>query len=98
MSTLSSASTDADVWAAYDDNASYEEDNSPTKAAAFITACRILLRRRAQMAEYSTRKMTFESIKSEMEQARVWLSANPTSSMSSGRSTVRFSDFSLFRD
>ena len=43
---LSSASTDAEVWAAYDDNASFEADNSPTKAALFITACTILLRRR----------------------------------------------------
>ncbi len=32
MATLSSNSTDAEVWAAYDDNASYEEDGSRAKA------------------------------------------------------------------
>jgi len=45
MSTLSSSSTDAEVRAAYDDNASYEEDGSLAKAKAFVTAVRFLLRR-----------------------------------------------------
>lgn len=39
-------STDAEVGAAYEDNASQEEDASRAKALAFITACRILRRRR----------------------------------------------------
>jgi hypothetical protein len=43
MSSLTSESTLAEVNAAYVDNASYQEDNSTDKAAAFITACRILL-------------------------------------------------------
>lgn len=50
MATLSSTSTDAEVAAAYDDNASYETDASPSKAAAFIEAVRILLRRRPKKA------------------------------------------------
>jgi hypothetical protein len=45
MSTLSAASTLAQVQAAYDDNASYAEDDSLAKARAFATACRLLLRR-----------------------------------------------------
>ena len=43
MSTLTSASTLAQVQAAYADNASYVEDNSVAKCRAFITACTILL-------------------------------------------------------
>ena len=43
MSTLTSASTLAQVKAAYADNASYVEDNSVAKCRAFITACTILL-------------------------------------------------------
>ena len=43
MSTLSSSSTLAEVKAAYKDNASWSEDQSVTKARAFVTAARILL-------------------------------------------------------
>ena len=43
MSSLSSTSTLAEINAAYADNASYLEDNSPAKARAFVTACRLLV-------------------------------------------------------
>jgi hypothetical protein len=33
MATLNGNSTDTEVWAAYDDNASYEENGSRAKAA-----------------------------------------------------------------
>lgn len=45
MSTLTSASTLAQIEAAYDDNASWFEDKSVAKAKAFVTATRMLLRR-----------------------------------------------------
>jgi len=45
VATLTSTATLAQVRAAYDDNASYEEDGSVAKAKSFVTACRILLRR-----------------------------------------------------
>ena len=45
MSALSSSSTLVQVENAYDDNASYAEDESVAKCRAFLTACRILLRR-----------------------------------------------------
>lgn len=45
MSTLNSSSTLAEINAAYDDNASYYEDNSVAKARAFVTACTMLIRR-----------------------------------------------------
>lgn len=45
MSTLDSSSTLAQIEAAYDDNASYEEDGSVAKAKVFVTACRMLVRR-----------------------------------------------------
>jgi len=43
MATLDSTSTWAEVVAAYADNVGYDEDNSATKARAFVTACRLLL-------------------------------------------------------
>lgn len=43
MTTLTSASTFAEVEAEYLDNADYAEAGSRTKALAFATACRYLL-------------------------------------------------------
>ena len=45
MSTLTSSPVHAEVEAAYVDDASYAEDGSVSKAKAFVTGCRILLRR-----------------------------------------------------
>ena len=42
---LTSASTLAEVRAAYDDNADWDTDMDLTKCKAFVQACRILLRR-----------------------------------------------------
>ena len=80
MSTLTSSSTDAEVNAAYDDNASYAEDSSATKAAAFITACRFLLRRMAKTAGHGPATLTLspELVLQEMRAAQAWLAANPT--------------------
>ena len=78
MSSLTSASTLAAVEASYDDNASYAEDASVTKAKAFVTACRILLRRLP--AEAGTReshvRLSPELIRKEMTEAQAWLQAN----------------------
>lgn len=83
MSTLTSASTDSDVWAAYDDNASYDEDGSTTKAKAFRTACRFLLRRQPKRATDglgSSVEFNPDLIQKEMDEANDWLRANSTTS------------------
>lgn len=78
MSALSSASTDQQVWNAFDDNASFEEDASPTKAAAFVTACLILLRRRPQSMGGDGHTVAFEpgAIRGELDRARRWLATH----------------------
>lgn len=75
MSTLSSSSTLAEVQAAYDDNASYLEDDSVVKAKAFVTAVRILLRRTPSRAEKGSNAQGWnhESLRKELEEARDWL-------------------------
>ncbi len=80
MSTLSSASTDAQVFAAYDDNASYSEDASVPKAKAFLTACRFLLRRMPKRAGSGNADLELnpDLIQEEMAQARTWLETNDT--------------------
>lgn len=85
---LNSASTDAQVEAAYDDNASYLETNSRDMAAAFVTACRILLRRRAQSYSIAGRSVSRESIETERDAATKYLQ-----SRSNGRSRINRVDF-----
>lgn len=94
MSTLSSASTDQEVWDAYDDNASFEEDQSASKAAAFVTACRILLRRRPVSISVDGLTTNFDaaSVKSDMDRAQKYLAAN----RSGGK--VKYLDLSMGRD
>ena len=77
MATLSSNSTDAEVWAAYGDNASYEGDGSRAKASAFITACRILRNRLPLFAGRGPQSVTRESLDAEISAARAWLDAHP---------------------
>lgn len=96
-STLLASSTDAEIWAAYDNNASYQEDVSRTKAEAFITACRILARRLPMSAGRDGQSVSRESLREEGIQAVAWLAANPGSS-GGGSTRVRFGDFRNFRD
>lgn len=79
MSTLDSDSTDAQVNNAYDNSASYAEDGSVTKARAFITACRFLLRRMVKQAGHGPATLTLspELVLQEMRDAQSWLAANP---------------------
>lgn len=96
MSTLSSTSTDAQIWSAYDDNASFEENQSATQAAAFITACVILLRRRPTQMTVGGQTMAFEegSVRGELRRARRWYAMNRSGSGAG----VRFIDVSGLRD
>lgn len=96
MATLSSASTDQQIWDAYDDNASYAEDASASKARTFITACRILLRRRPTSISVDGQVVAFSaaSIEKELENARQWLATNNTSA---NGGSIRYIDFGNIR-
>ena len=102
MSTLSSASTLAQVQAAYDDNASYAEDASVSKCKTFITACRLLLRRMPARSVHGGRgsgeevETTVGLIQTEMREAQSWLAGNDTTGTGAGG--VRHYDFSGYRD
>lgn len=94
MATLSSSSTLAEIEAEYLDNVSYEEDNSTSKAQAFITACKMLLMKRpSQMAVSGG--VTFGSqadIQAELENAKRWLQQNTQGG------SVSYLDFSNVRN
>lgn len=98
MSMLSSSSTLAEIVAAYADNASYEEDSSASKAAAFITACRLLLLKipkRTKHAGGSEIEVDPAQVREEMAAARNWSAANGGTSGSGG---YRHASFENFRD
>jgi hypothetical protein len=88
-------STDAEVWAAYDDNASYEEDGCRAKAPACVTACRIL-RRLPLSAGRGPQTVTRESLEAEIVAAQQWLDAHPATT-GSGSGRVRYVSMENFR-
>lgn len=87
MSTLTSASTDTEVEAAYDSNASYLEDRSSSKCGAFITACIFLLRRRAVSYTIAGKSVTRQEIMSAMADAKQYFQTR-----SGGRSRILRAD------
>lgn len=92
---LSSSSTLAEIKAAYDDNASYDVDNSLTECGIFIAACRILLRRlpaSARQGEEMAIDLDLRLVRDELARAVRWRSQK--NAVGGG---VRFTDFSLFR-
>lgn len=97
MASLTAASTDAQVRAAYDDNAGYAEDADTTKARAFETACMFLLRREPMAAGRNGNAVTLDkqSIREELARVRSWLAAR--GGANDGGSSSRHLAFQDFR-
>lgn len=96
MSSLTGSSTLAQVMAAYDDNSSYEEDNSIVKARAFITACRILIRRTPTVMQKASNELSYnvQVLQQELRDAFAWLLArDPTAKIGPDVTTVDFRNF-----
>ena len=74
MSTLDSSSTLAEIKASYADNASYREDDSAAKAAAFVTACRLLLLKIPAAIAQGDDKTEFDPavLQNELQAAQQW--------------------------
>lgn len=95
VSGLSSASTTAQVKAAYDDSASYDVDKSVAECQTFIAACRILIRRipaAARQGDSLSIEMDVKQLRQELRRALQWL--NTAGGAGGG---LRFSDFGDFR-
>jgi hypothetical protein len=84
MASLTSASTIAEIEAAYMDNAGYAEDRSPAMARAFVTACRFLLLKRPTEAGSGTDRLVLspEQIAGQIKSAEEWLAVNDVSDTS----------------
>lgn len=92
MSTLTSSSTLAEIEAAYADNASWEEDASTSKAAAFITACKLLIQKQpSDMTAAGSVGFGRTELEKQIADARQFIAANRT------RGSVIHRDFSGVR-
>ncbi len=82
MASITSASTDAQVEAAYDDNAGFREDQDVAKAKTFVTACRILLRRLANSMGKGGAVLSYnrELIQKQLEEATAYIAQYTTDS------------------
>lgn len=100
MSSINSSSTIAEVEASYDDNASYAEDNSPAKCRAFMTACRMLLRRYPRMTGTAQQHTHFnpDLLQKELETAQAWLEANDTQAPQASGPRITRVSFEQFRE
>lgn len=78
---INSASTLADIKDEYLDNLDYESSSSPTKAEAFINACRALLLKLPAQSAMGSGSTQFSPnlIREELNAARAWLSVNQSS-------------------
>jgi len=97
VATFSSTSTDAEIWAGFDDNASYDVDASVTKARRFIEVCRILIRRRPVRTMAGGQSADFDgsAIQKMLDEASEWLATNNTSE---NGGSVRHLSFRGLRD
>ncbi len=83
----------AAAQAAYDANADYEEIGSTTKAAAFITACRLLLRMLPKSARHGSSgageqvDIELTVIQAELKQAQTWYAAHVVGGAGAGSVT-----------
>jgi len=98
---LTSSSTDAQVSAAYDDNADYDlvSGGSVEKARNFAQALRLLVRRGAEEMQKGNERMrdTWLKYQNELEQVMRWLARNDPNNVSGGKGTVTYFDFRNFR-
>jgi len=96
MGSVTSSMTEAELEAAFHTNVNYLEDNSTTKAAAFISVCRALALRPS-----STGKGTFsaswnrQALIQMADQAQRWLEARDTTYRPGP--TVRTATFKKYR-
>lgn len=92
MAVPTSASTDAELWEAYDDGASYDITESVALAQQFIVACRLILRRRPKSVSGDGTSATFEDVSRQLTEAQRWLAGRNTTGALAGPRHLDFRD------
>ena len=78
MTAITSSSTPAEVWAAFVDNASYDETDDRTKAKTFRTVLRVLIGKyRTMSAGRDGQTLSMESLQQMLADVNAWIHANP---------------------
>lgn len=97
---LSSASTLAEIQAAYDDNLDYDLSGDAAKCRQFIQACRMLIRRRPEETQNGTSRIRddYHKLQVELTKAETWLAANDSTASTRAGTRVTHADFTEFRD
>jgi len=97
MASITSASTEAQISAAYLDNAGYEEDDSLSMAKAFVTVVLAMMKRGISRIKHGDEIMEFdnESLRALLANARQFVADK--SGPDAGGAGVRAFDLSSFR-
>jgi hypothetical protein len=78
MTAINSSAPPAEVWAAFVDNAGYDEDNDRAKAKTFRTVCRILIGKyRTMSASRDGQSLSLESLSQMLKNVDNWIQAYP---------------------
>jgi hypothetical protein len=97
MGSVSSTSTDAQVRAALDDNASFQEDESLAKAKAYLTAIRVWRQRLALSARAGDGVAQIQRellwCDTELERVHVWIMQNGGASTAEDTAPVSLAAF-----
>lgn len=96
MSTLSSSSSYQEIVDSYEDNASWFEDGSATKAAAFVTACKFLIRRipKRQSSGEHDNEFSVAEVQAESKKAEDYIK---TAGRSGSAKSVRYLNADSYR-
>lgn len=98
MATVDSTTTEAELKAAFRDNASYEEDASVAKARAMVTICMVMLERGIRRWKDGDQEQEFspEILLKMKEDAARWANANDTTA-ANRQGRVTYTSFENFR-
>ncbi len=96
---LTSSSTFAQVTAQYEDNCSYDLNDSVAECKLFIQAARFLLRRMVDEGQHGDERYrdSYLKIQAELEKAEAWWRENDPDAAGAGGSVVH-ADLQTLRD
>lgn len=97
MATVTSASTTAQIAAAYLDNCGYVEDDDSAMAKRFVTACMAMLKRGVRTIEHAGERMEFSppDLRELIKEANRFIGAR--AGVAAGGSGVKHASFKDFR-
>ena len=95
---ITSSSTPAEVWAAFIDNAGYDDEGDLAEAKLFRKVCRILVGKyRTMSAGEEGRSYSLESLQQMLKDVDEWIKAHPDTSAAGYRGRAAYFSMENFR-